>query len=110
MLVLLEIIIIIVTNFVLENFAYKWYKYSIIHYDRIVIFEGIDINKTNASKECIICNYWYIFDKDFKFQLNVYNKFCDVLIMSTDFINIAISNTQCVDIFILSVETAKEKP
>lgn len=88
MLVLLEIIIIIVTNFVLENFAYKLYKYSIIYYDRIDISEGIDVNKTSASQECIMCNYWYIFDKGFKFQLNVYNGFCDVLIMSTDLINI----------------------
>ena len=27
--------------------------------DRIDILEGIDINKTNASKECDLCNYWY---------------------------------------------------
>ena len=28
-------------------------------YDRIDISEGIDINKTSASKECDICRYWY---------------------------------------------------
>ena len=27
------------------------------HYDRIDISKGIDVNKTSASKECIICNY-----------------------------------------------------
>ena len=26
--------------------------------DRIEISEGIDVNKTNASKECDICHYW----------------------------------------------------
>ena len=30
-----------------------------LEYDRIDISEGIDINKTNAPKECKICNYWY---------------------------------------------------
>ena len=28
-----------------------------LYYDKIDIFEGIDINKTNASKECHICHY-----------------------------------------------------
>ena len=27
------------------------------HYDRIDISKGIDVNKTSASKECIICYY-----------------------------------------------------
>ena len=30
-----------------------------LEYDRIDISEGIDINKTNISKECKICHYWY---------------------------------------------------
>ena len=28
-----------------------------LEYDRIDILEGIDVNKTNASKECDICHY-----------------------------------------------------
>ena len=28
-------------------------------YDRIDISEGIDVTKTNFSKECDICHYWY---------------------------------------------------
>ena len=39
-----------------------------LEYDRIDISEGIDINKTNASKECDICHYWYFLDKNFKYQ------------------------------------------
>ena len=27
----------------------------------IDISERIDINKTNRSKECILCHYWYFF-------------------------------------------------
>ena len=40
-----------------------------LEYDRIDISEGIDINKTNASKECDICRYWYFSDKNFKYEL-----------------------------------------
>ena len=36
-----------------------------LEYDRIDISEGIDINKTNASKECGICHYWYFLSKHF---------------------------------------------
>ena len=28
-----------------------------LEYDRINISEGIDVNKTSASKECDICHY-----------------------------------------------------
>ena len=35
------------------------YELQMLQYDRIDILEGIDINKTNASKECDICHYWY---------------------------------------------------
>ena len=35
------------------------YKIQMIEYDRIDISEGVDINKTNASKECDICHYWF---------------------------------------------------
>ena len=30
-----------------------------LQYDRIDVSEGIDINKTSASKERDICHYWY---------------------------------------------------
>ena len=33
-----------------------------LEYDRIDISEGIDVNKTSASKECDICHYWYFKD------------------------------------------------
>ena len=28
-----------------------------LHHDRIDVSDGIDVYKTNASKECIICHY-----------------------------------------------------
>ena len=34
-----------------------------LHFDKIDISQGIDINKTSASKECDVCHYWYFLDK-----------------------------------------------
>ena len=39
-----------------------------LEYDRINISEGIDVNKTNASKECDICHYWYFKDIGFRYK------------------------------------------
>ena len=36
-----------------------------LEYDRIDISEGIDINKTNKSKECMFSHYWYFLDNNF---------------------------------------------
>ena len=40
-------------------------NYKVLEYDRIDISEGIDMNKTSASKECNICHFWYFLDKNF---------------------------------------------
>ena len=39
-----------------------------LEYDRIDVSEGIDINKTNTSKGCKICNYRYFKDIRFKYE------------------------------------------
>ena len=39
-----------------------------LQYDRTDVSEGIDINKTNKSKECRLCHYWYFKDVGYKFQ------------------------------------------
>ena len=44
-----------------------------LYFDRIDVSGGADVNKTNESKECDICHYWYFLNKGFKFQPNVYN-------------------------------------
>ena len=41
-----------------------------LEYHRIDISEGIDINKTNASKKRGISDYCYFFDKIFNFIFN----------------------------------------
>ena len=34
-------------------------------YDRIDISEAIDVNEPRESKECDMCHYWYVLDKEF---------------------------------------------
>ena len=55
-----------------------------LEYDRIDISEGIDINKTNASKECDICHYWYFLVKSFKYEPYLWNG-CHDLVQKANF-------------------------
>ena len=44
-----------------------------LEYDRIDVSEGIDINKTNASKECKMFHHWYFKDIGFNYELYLCN-------------------------------------
>ena len=59
-------------------------------YDRIDISEGIDVNKTNLSKECDICHYWYFKDIGFKYEPYLCNGCHDLMQKAMSFDNIAI--------------------
>ena len=61
-----------------------------LEYDRTDISEGIDINKTNASKECDICHYWYFLDKGFKYVLYLCNDCHDLMQKAMKFNDVAI--------------------
>ena len=37
-------------------------------YQKIDVSEGIDENKTSASKKCELCHYWFFKDIRFKFE------------------------------------------
>ena len=39
-----------------------------LEYERTDISEGIEVNKTNLSKECDIYHYWYFKDIGFKYE------------------------------------------
>ena len=69
----------------------------ILCYDRIDISEGIDVNRTSASKECDICHYWYFLNHSFKFQPNVCNRYHDLLMISINLSDIAILNIKGAD-------------
>ena len=61
-----------------------------LEYDRIDISEGIYINKTNASKECEICHYWYFSDKGFKNKPYLCNGCHDLLQKAMNFNDVSI--------------------
>ena len=61
-----------------------------LRYDRINISEGIDINKTNASKECDICHFWYFLDKGFKYEPYLCNGCHDLMQKTMNFNSVAI--------------------
>ena len=50
-----------------------------LQYEKIDVSEGIDSNKTSASKKFMVCHYWCFKDVGFKFKLHVCNKYHDVL-------------------------------
>ena len=50
-----------------------------LQYEKIDVSEGIDVNKTSASKECELCHYWFFKDIGFKFEQHVCNKCHDLL-------------------------------
>ena len=63
-----------------------------LQYERIDILEGIDVNKTSASKECELYHYCYF--KDVGFEPHVCNKCHDVLMTAYELKNIAILNVK----------------
>ena len=63
-----------------------------LKYQKTDVFEGTDVNKTSASKECEICHYWFLKDIGFKFEEHVCNGCHDLLTMVYSLENIAILN------------------
>ena len=61
-----------------------------LEYERIDILEGIDVNKTNLSRECDICHYWYFKDIGFKYEPYLCNGCHDLMQKAVGFKNISI--------------------
>ena len=61
-----------------------------LEYERIDISEGIDVNKTNLSKECDICHYWYFKDIGFKYEKYLCNGCHDLMQKAIIFNNASI--------------------
>ena len=69
-----------------------------LQHEKIDVSEGIDVNKTNASKECMLCHYWYFKDVGFKFEPHVSNKCHDLLMTAYELKIIVILNVKRVDV------------
>ena len=61
-----------------------------LRYQKIDVSEGIDVNKTSASKEYELFHYWFFKDIGFKFEEHVCNGCHDLLTMAYSLKNIAI--------------------
>ena len=61
-----------------------------LRYQKINVSEGIDVNKTSASKECELCHYWFFKNIGFKFEEHVCNKCHDLLTIAHSLKDIAI--------------------
>ena len=61
-----------------------------IEYKRIYISEGIDINKTNKFKKCMLCDYWVFLDKNFSYGLYLCDGCYNIMQKSVDSKNIDI--------------------
>ena len=59
-----------------------------LQYERIDVFEGIDFDKSNKSKECMICHHGY------QFEPRVCNGCHDISMMAYELENIAILNVK----------------
>ena len=65
-----------------------------LQYEKIDVSEGIDANKTSASKECELCHYWFFKDVRFKFEEHVCNGCHDLLTMAYSLENLVILSTK----------------
>ena len=65
-----------------------------IRHQKTDVSEGIDVNKTSASKECELCHYWFFKGIGFKSEEHVCNKCHDLLMIAYSFKDVAILNAK----------------
>ena len=65
-----------------------------LRYQKMDVSEGININKTNASKECELHHYWFFKGVGFKFEEHVCNKCHDLLTIAYSFKDTGILNAK----------------
>ena len=68
-----------------------------LQYEGTDIFEGIDINKSDKSRKCMICHYWYLKDIGYKYEPHVCNKCHDLLMVAYDLKDFMILKIKGVD-------------
>ena len=61
-----------------------------LEYERIDTSEGIDLNRSNKSKECDICHYCIILDKTFKYKPYLCNACQDLMQKAMNFNDVAV--------------------
>ena len=61
-------------------------------HERIDVSEGIDINKSNESNQCMLCHYWYFKDIGYEYEQHVCNGCHDLSMMVYDLDDFMILN------------------
>ena len=61
-----------------------------LKYYKIDITEEIDVNKTNKSRQCMFCHYWYYLNKTFRYGPFTCDGCYSIVQRSTNFKNTAI--------------------
>ena len=56
-----------------------------LKYDKIDITEGIGLDNTNKSRECMFCHYWYFLNKNFSYGPFTCDGSYNMVQRSTDF-------------------------
>ena len=80
-----------------------------LQYEKIDTSEGIDVDKTRASKVCELCHYCFFKDVGFKFEEHVCNRCHNLLKMAYSFKNIVILSTKGATFRCLLMGTSKMK-
>ena len=66
-----------------------------IQYHKISVSKRrIDVTKTNASKECLFCHYWFFEDTGFIFDDYICHKCYDLLTKADSLKNVTILNAK----------------
>ena len=66
---------------------------EMLYIDRTGGFEGNDVNKTSASKECDICHYWYFLNCRLKLQPKVFSRCHEFLMLPMNLSDAATLNS-----------------
>ena len=61
-----------------------------LKYDNTDITEGIDVDQTNKSRQCMFCYYWYYLNKNFSYGPFTCDGCYNIIQRSADFKNIVI--------------------
>ena len=68
-----------------------------LQYERINVSEGTDFNKSDKSKEYMICLYWYFKDVGYKYEPHICNGCHDLSMMVYDLNDFMILNIKGID-------------
>ena len=68
-----------------------------LYYNGIDASEEINADKSNKSKGCMICHYWYFLDNSYKYEPEVWDSCHDISMMAYEFENITILNIKGVE-------------